>query len=118
MCLDSLVLELELGSGRYLTAPYIRVPLLLGFFADRERVSLLREPLLQAQSAMMREVCVHSLCFLNLLRNLTSCAPTCCLANLAPSVAETNFWKMQAVLDAALFEPGQWQSKEAELDGA
>ena len=38
------------GSCRYLTAPYIRVPLLLGFFADRERVSLLREPLLQASS--------------------------------------------------------------------
>ncbi|CAE7697283.1 unnamed protein product [Symbiodinium sp. CCMP2456] len=53
----------------YLTAPYIRVPLLLGFFADRERVSLLREPLLQA------------------------------------------------VLDAALFEPGQWQSKQAAVTG-
>ncbi|CAE8618416.1 unnamed protein product, partial [Polarella glacialis] len=53
----------------YLTAPYIRVPLLLGFFADRERVSLLREPLLQS------------------------------------------------VLDAALFEPGPWQSKKAAAAG-
>eukprot|EP00929_Paragymnodinium_shiwhaense_P090478 TRINITY_DN50674_c0_g1_i1.p1 TRINITY_DN50674_c0_g1~~TRINITY_DN50674_c0_g1_i1.p1 ORF type:complete len:4578 (+),score=1022.66 TRINITY_DN50674_c0_g1_i1:184-13917(+) len=32
----------------YLTAPYIRIPLLLGFFADRERITLLREPQLQA----------------------------------------------------------------------
>lgn len=47
----------------YLTAPYIRVPLLLGFFTDRDRISLLREP------------------------------------------------QLQAVLDAALFEPGTWQSQ-------
>jgi hypothetical protein len=32
----------------YLTAPYIRIPLLLGFFTDRDRISLLREPQLQA----------------------------------------------------------------------
>ncbi|CAK0799438.1 unnamed protein product, partial [Prorocentrum cordatum] len=32
----------------YLTAPYIRVPLLCGFFVDRDRISMLREPHLQA----------------------------------------------------------------------
>jgi len=53
----------------YLTAPYIRVPLILGFFTDRQRISLLREP------------------------------------------------SLQAVLDAALFEPGPWQSCEAAADG-
>eukprot|EP00929_Paragymnodinium_shiwhaense_P044942 TRINITY_DN23026_c0_g1_i2.p1 TRINITY_DN23026_c0_g1~~TRINITY_DN23026_c0_g1_i2.p1 ORF type:complete len:4431 (+),score=980.35 TRINITY_DN23026_c0_g1_i2:153-13445(+) len=31
----------------YLTAPYLRVPLLLGFFTDRDRISLLKEPELQ-----------------------------------------------------------------------
>ena len=46
----------------YLTAPYLRVPLLLGFFTDRHRISLLREP------------------------------------------------QLQAVLEAALFEPGPWQA--------
>ncbi|CAL1139151.1 unnamed protein product [Cladocopium goreaui] len=46
----------------YLTAPYLRIPLLLGFFTDRHRASALREP------------------------------------------------QLQVVLDAALFEPGQWQS--------
>eukprot|EP00930_Biecheleria_cincta_P042954 TRINITY_DN29551_c0_g1_i1.p1 TRINITY_DN29551_c0_g1~~TRINITY_DN29551_c0_g1_i1.p1 ORF type:complete len:4122 (-),score=701.34 TRINITY_DN29551_c0_g1_i1:256-12621(-) len=45
----------------YLTAPYLRIPLLLNFFTDRNRVSALRES------------------------------------------------QLQAVLDAALFEPGQWQ---------
>eukprot|EP00435_Cladocopium_sp_Y103_P015704 s3542_g3.t2 len=45
----------------YLTAPYLRIPLLLGFFTDRHRASALREP------------------------------------------------QLQVVLDAALFEPGQWQ---------
>ncbi|CAE8611402.1 unnamed protein product, partial [Polarella glacialis] len=49
----------------YLTAPYLRIPLLLGFFTDRHRVSLLREP------------------------------------------------QLQAVLDAAMFEPGPWQSPRA-----
>ncbi|CAE7254379.1 dsaVM [Symbiodinium natans] len=32
----------------YLTAPYLRIPLLLTFFTDRHRVSALREPQLQA----------------------------------------------------------------------
>ncbi|CAJ1373459.1 unnamed protein product [Effrenium voratum] len=31
----------------YLTAPYLRIPLLLSFFTDRQRVSALREPQLQ-----------------------------------------------------------------------
>ncbi|CAL1127965.1 unnamed protein product [Cladocopium goreaui] len=31
----------------YLTAPYLRIPLLLGFFTDRHRASALREPQLQ-----------------------------------------------------------------------
>ncbi|CAK8986138.1 unnamed protein product [Durusdinium trenchii] len=31
----------------YLTAPYLRIPLVLGFFADRHRASALREPQLQ-----------------------------------------------------------------------
>ncbi|CAK0887697.1 unnamed protein product [Prorocentrum cordatum] len=53
----------------YLTAPYLRVPLLLGFFAERHRISLLREP------------------------------------------------QLQAILDAALFEPGPWQSERDEAKG-
>ena len=31
----------------YLTAPYLRIPLLLSFFTDRHRASALREPQLQ-----------------------------------------------------------------------
>ena len=50
-----------------LTAPYLRIPLLVAFFRDREKVAALAEP------------------------------------------------RIQAVMDAALFEPGKWRSVTADL---
>ena len=52
-----------------LTAPYLRIPLLVAFFRDREKVAALAEP------------------------------------------------KIQAVMDAALFEPGRWKPAHGETDG-
>ena len=50
-----------------LTAPYLRIPLLIAFFRDREKVAALAEP------------------------------------------------KIQAVMDAALFEPGKWRSVNSDI---
>ena len=50
-----------------LTAPYLRIPLLIAFFRDREKVAALAEP------------------------------------------------KIQAVMDAALFEPGKWRSLNSDI---